>query len=460
MAETKTKLELDLAKRLVKLEETRIELKEKRFNLESMMIDKRTKAYRDAKKDNTEEQRDTARAISAEKKRAEILEDTKNKASGAADQAKKIGDSIESFVEGFPGGGFLVQAFGLDGLGDKMKKALIDKLQAATLSTGKLGLAMKLAMGPLGIAVAALTAIIFAVRKVRAAARELAGELGTSAKFAKEQLISLKAQELSLKVQNFDSKNLQITFKEIVTTFGSLENATAANAANLEKIAQSTGTSAKDIITFNKVMMDLTGASFDVSTNMAETAIAMAESANVSTDKVMSDIATNAEAFARFSMDGAKGMAQAAIEAAKVGASLSVVLGAADKLLDFESSLTAQFEAQVLTGKKLNLEKARQLALDGDIAGLTTEVQSVIGSLGDIQSMNVIERDKLAAAIGISVRELQQISRGEQIQGRATVQDKLDVTNKLLATGNEEARATLEKLEGGIDTNQTPNLFQ
>ena len=255
MAETKTKLELDLEKRLIKLEEKKIELKEERFNLENTIIDKRTKAYRDAKKANTEDQRDTARAIAAEKKRGEILEDTKKKASGAADQAKKIGDSIESFVAGMPGGGFLVQALGLDGLGDKMKTALIDKLQAATLSTGKLGAAMKFAMGPLGIAVATLAVIVTLVRRVRARARELAGELGTSAKFAKEQLISLKAQEASLKIQNFDSKNLQTTFKSIVDTFGSLENATAANAANLEKIAQSTGTSAKDIVSFNKVMI-------------------------------------------------------------------------------------------------------------------------------------------------------------------------------------------------------------
>ena len=106
MAETKTKLELDNAKKLVELENKRIELKEKRFNLENMIIDKRTKAYRDAKKANTEDQRDTAKAIAAEKKRGDIMEDTKNKSSDAADKAKEIGDNIESFVAGMPGGGF------------------------------------------------------------------------------------------------------------------------------------------------------------------------------------------------------------------------------------------------------------------------------------------------------------------------------------------------------------------
>lgn len=349
----------------------------------------------------------------------------------------------------------LIDAFGLKDLGEQFQNVFLDTIK----SGGSLKAVSTFLMGPAGIA-AAFAGILLAIRAIRKASFDLSEDLGVSRKEAKDLLPALKASQLAFNAIGMDGSKIQSTLKQIGTEFGSLENMTVKNAVNIERFAQHAGVAGNEIVKFNKVMMDLTGSSFDVATNMAKTAVSMAKSANVSTGKVLSDIASNAEAFARFSMDGAKGMAQAAIEAAKVGASLSVVLGAADKLLDFESSLTAQFEAQVLTGKQLNLEKARQLALDGDIAGLTTEVQSVIGSLGDIQSMNVIERDKLAAAIGISVRELQQISRGEQIQGRATVQDKLDVTNKLLAAGNDDARATLEKLESGIDTNQTPNLFQ
>ena len=131
-------------------------------------------------------------------------------------------------------------------------------------------------------------------------------------------------------------------------------------------------------------------------------------------------------------MDGANGLAEAAVEAAKIGGSLETILTAADKLLDFESSLTAQFKAQVLTGKQLNLEKARQLSLEGDIAGFTQEIQSVIGGLGDLQALNVVQRQAVADAIGISVRELQRIAAGEQAEERETVQDKIDVSNGLL----------------------------
>ena len=150
-------------------------------------------------------------------------------------------------------------------------------------------------------------------------------------------------------------------------------------------------------------------------------------------------MSSNAETFAKFSMQGAKGLAEAAVEAAKVGSSLSEILKAADTLIDFESAITAQFKAQVLTGKQINTERARQLALDGDIAGLTQEIQSIVGSVGDIQTLNVIQRKSVAEAIGISVADLLRISRGEAAQQQETVQDKLDITNRLLSTQNDEA---------------------
>jgi hypothetical protein len=175
----------------------------------------------------------------------------------------------------------------------------------------------------------------------------------------------------------------------------------------------------------------------------------------------MKDVSTNAETFAKFSQDGADGLARAAVEAAKIGGSLKTVLEVADNVLKLESSLTAQFKAQVITGKQINLEKARQLALDGDISGLTAEIQQIVRGFGDIESMNVIERQSLADTIGISVRELQRISRGEAMKEQESVQDKITITNKLIAAGNADQKKLQDILDGGIQTtDKTINLFQ
>ena len=84
---------------------------------------------------------------------------------------------------------------------------------------------------------------------------------------------------------------------------------------------------------------------FDVASNIAQSVADLAESEGGAVGRVMKDVSTNAETFAKFSMDGAQGLARAAVEAAKIGGELKTVLEAADSLLKFESSLTAQFKA-------------------------------------------------------------------------------------------------------------------
>jgi hypothetical protein len=265
--------------------------------------------------------------------------------------------------------------------------------------------------------------------------------------------LQLKMAEGHMKVLGFDSSKLQTTLAQLSEEFGTMEMITVENAKNIEMMAQEMGVAGIEIVKFNKVMMDLTGASFDVATNIAQSVADLADSEGVAVGRVMKDVATNAETFAKFSMDGAEGLARAAVEAAKIGGSLSEVLKVADDVLKLETSISNQFKAQVITGKQINLETARRLALEGDIEGLTREVQDIVRNVGDLQTMNVIERQSIADAIGISVRELQRISRGEAAQQQETVQDKLNVTNKLLSQLDEKAAAEYALLEGGIDTN-------
>jgi hypothetical protein len=78
-------------------------------------------------------------------------------------------------------------------------------------------------------------------------------------------------------------------------------------------------------------------------------------------------------------------------------------------MLNIETSIAAEMEAEVLLGKQLNLEKAREAALMGDSETLMKELVKNAGSLEEFNSMNVIQRQKLAAALGIGVGELQKM---------------------------------------------------
>lgn len=100
---------------------------------------------------------------------------------------------------------------------------------------------------------------------------------------------------------------------------------------------------------------------------------------------------------------------RAVVEAKRLGFTLQDIEGVQSNLLNFESSIAAELEAELLTGKELNLEKARYYALQGDIRGLTQEINKNIGSSVEFENMNVIAREAFAKSLGFSADKLAEI---------------------------------------------------
>ena len=99
-------------------------------------------------------------------------------------------------------------------------------------------------------------------------------------------------------------------------------------------------------------------------------------------------------------------LAKAAFQAKQVGINLQQAQTIAEGLLNFESSITSELEAELLTGKDLNLEKARQLALEGKVAEAAKEALKNIKSAEEFTKMNVIQQEALAKATGLSRDDL------------------------------------------------------
>ena len=85
-------------------------------------------------------------------------------------------------------------------------------------------------------------------------------------------------------------------------------------------------------------------------------------------------------------------ISQAVIQAERLGMTLAKAKDVSKTLLNFEDSISAELEAELLTGQDLNLEKARYLALQGDSAGAAKELLANMGpnGLAKFQKMNVI----------------------------------------------------------------------
>jgi hypothetical protein len=99
-------------------------------------------------------------------------------------------------------------------------------------------------------------------------------------------------------------------------------------------------------------------------------------------------------------------LAKAVVLSKSLGMTFEQANSAAKKLLDFESSISNELEAELLTGKDLNLEEARKLALMGKTAEAQALIMEQVGSAAEFANMNVFAQESLAAAAGMTADEL------------------------------------------------------
>ena len=114
----------------------------------------------------------------------------------------------------------------------------------------------------------------------------------------------------------------------------------------------------------------------------------------------------------------------------------------AESLLNFEESIESELQAELLTGRALNLERARSLALQGDFAGAAAEAASQVGTLAEFQEMNVIAQQSLAEAAGLTVDQLADSLKQQELQA------KLGDRNIDQMMQTEEGRKRLRELSG------------
>ena len=87
----------------------------------------------------------------------------------------------------------------------------------------------------------------------------------------------------------------------------------------------------------------------------------------------------------------------------------------ASSMLDFESSIAKEFEAQVLTGREMNLTAARQAALTNDYATLAAEITKNVGSTDEFLKSSRFEQDAIAESVGMTADSLADVLRKQEM---------------------------------------------
>jgi hypothetical protein len=144
-------------------------------------------------------------------------------------------------------------------------------------------------------------------------------------------------------------------------------------------------------------------------------------------------------------------IAKAVVTMKALGTTLEDTKSQAESLLNFESSIENELKAELLTGQALNLERARSLALQGDMVGVANELANQGMTAAKFSNMNMLAQNAYAQSLGTtsdklseqlrkreeavkSGKSLQQITEEEAAEAleRQNVQDKFNAAMEKL----------------------------
>lgn len=262
----------------------------------------------------------------------------------------------------------------------------------------------------------------------------------------------------------FESEKLFITSEDLAIAFGKLSQQTGLLAdfggetlVTFSTLTDQLGLSAEEAGKLTLLSRIQGKNTEDILSNTVDTVSSLINQNGVAINVkgVLSDVANVSDAIAVSLGKNPALIAEAATEARLFGSNLEQVDKIAGSLLNFESSIAAELQAEVLTGRELNLEKARLLALNNDLAGLSKELADNAAITEAFATGNRIQQQAAADALGISRDELAKIALQQDYNNMSAEQFKStygDVTYESLQaqSASEKFASALEKIQGII----------
>lgn len=167
-----------------------------------------------------------------------------------------------------------------------------------------------------------------------------------------------------------------------------MSNKEAAQLTTLSRM-QSTNTEA---------VLDNVGKTVSTMNKQGKTAILLKD--------VMKDIGSVSKAIAVSLGSNPVKIAQAVVAAKQLGTTLEQMESTADALLNFETSIEDELKAELLTGKQMNLERARAAALANDMKTLSEEIGKNEEVISAFASGNRLAQEATAKALGMNREQL------------------------------------------------------
>ena len=368
-----------------------------------------------------------------------------------AETTGTLGALTESFGEGLKKAGFgaLETNLGISQALQSTKDMVnagegnVSKLQAAGHLSKELGKNLLKSLGPTVLLASAFAKLVSAFKEVDKLSGDTAKELGISYN---------EAQDLTFEMNQAASysQDLQTTTEGLVKAqtslnalFGTSLQFSGEMAEEFNSIQKRLKLSDETMDSFTKLGL-LNGESLKDNLNIVNKTLLQQNQQNKTSfsQKQIQESIGKASSATRLQLKGStEELTKAVVNAKKLGLEIEDLGKTSSALLDFESSISAELEAELLTGKDLNLERARTAALNGDNATLAAEMAKQIGTAADFGEKNVIQQEALAKAFGMGREDLAKMLEAQENQqqlqklGFKDLNTAQETYNKLITSG-------------------------
>jgi len=295
------------------------------------------------------------------------------------------------------------------------------------------GEALMKAFGPLTVLLTTFTFlknITFGVSKDITEIQKSMGISNEEARDFRDQIVDVKSNTNDVVVNTHALLDAQ---KQVSAAFGVTRGFTKQQLLDQIKLTKRVGLQADSAANIQRLSA-LSGQSTENSLeNIVKQTAALSQQSGIYFDdrEILQDISeVNGQIAATLGNNPGR-IAAAVVQVRRLGLNLEQARTISSSLLDFQSSIESELEAELLTGKELNLERARALALQGDFAGAAAETAKQVGTLSEFNSMNVLAQQAIAEASGMTVDELA---------------DSLAYTENLNKIGQQEKQNLLDKI--------------
>lgn len=308
---------------------------------------------------------------------------------------------------------------------------------ASFLST--FGSSISAAIGPLGLLLAGVGLLAATIMGFENAVGDIAKDFGISRKRALELYDANNQLLTSYGNQLVSLEDINAVQKAHLDTYGRVMDVTieanksaimfASNMANAFNIP------IEDAHSLSGTLQKL-GADQSLAQNLVANMGYMSEMAGISPNIISKDLLDSADELSLYFANQPKQAMKATIEIRRMGMSLKKAGEIATKMLDIEGFMTDMTELAAMTNGGLNLSEAFDLRMNGDIEGMTKSIMGEIGTLQNFNSQTEFVQRKLSNTLGMSVSELKNSVKLNEISNTLTKDQKALLESNLASMGD------------------------